>query len=118
MGVAGLSNRHGDTVRLKDGARRAFYEIATSPSFADVIVAVASTSLEPSYSHACLEGIVILPGRTLRQMIRCVWRYSVLASEIPDSIFIISLQLSLTFFFWTYKETIRLDERAQNIAFS
>lgn len=70
LGVVGLSNRHGDTVRLYDGARRALYELATNQEYKNVIVAVASTSLKPPYSHACLEVIEILPGKTLRQMIQ------------------------------------------------
>jgi len=68
-GVVGLSNHHGDTVRLYDGARQALYELATNPKYQNVIIGVASTSLEPSYSYACLEGIEILPGHTMRDMI-------------------------------------------------
>ncbi|KAL3923486.1 MAG: hypothetical protein SGARI_006207 [Bacillariaceae sp.] len=69
-GVVGLSNQHGDTVRLYDGARRALYALVTDPLYSDVTIAVASTSLEPSYSHACLEGIEVLPGRKLRDVIQ------------------------------------------------
>ena len=69
-GVVGLSNQHGQTVTLYEGARRALYELATNPHYQNVIVAVASSSLEPTYSHACLEGIEILPGKTLRSFIQ------------------------------------------------
>ena len=69
-GVVGLSNRHGDTVRLYEGARRALYEVVTDPLYSDVTIAVASSSLEPTYSHACLEGIEVVPGRTMRDVIR------------------------------------------------
>jgi len=70
QGVVGLKNKHGDTVRLYDGARRALYELATDPQYRNVVIAVASTSLEPRYSHACLEGIEVLPGKTMRDMIQ------------------------------------------------
>ena len=69
-GVVGLSNQHGDTVQLYGGARRALYELVTDSLYSDVTIAVASSSLEPTYSHACLEGIEILPGRTLRDVIQ------------------------------------------------
>ena len=69
-GVVGLANQGGQTVTLYEGARRALYELATDVRYRDIIVAVASTSLEPTYSHACLEGIEILPGKTMRSIIR------------------------------------------------
>ncbi|CAB9509477.1 expressed unknown protein [Seminavis robusta] len=70
QGVVGLSNQHGDTVTLYEGARRAMYELVTNPEYQGVIIAVASTSLEPSYSHACLQGLEVLPGKTLRHVIQ------------------------------------------------
>ena len=69
-GVVGLSNQAGQTVTLYNGARRVLYELATNPDYRDVIIAVASTSLEPTYSHACLDGIEILPGKTMRNLIQ------------------------------------------------
>ncbi len=65
MKVPGTSQ----TVYLFDGARRALRELALDPKFKDVLVAVASTSLEPSYSHKCLDHIQILPHVTMRDMI-------------------------------------------------
>ena len=69
-GVVALKNSHGQQVSLFDGARRALYELVTNPIYKDVQVAVASTSLEPSYSHACLRGIEILPGQSMRDVIK------------------------------------------------
>lgn len=60
--------RYRDTVTLYDGARRVLYELATNPIYKDVLLATASSSLEPSYSYACLAGIEILPGRTMGDM--------------------------------------------------
>lgn len=68
-GTIGMQNNQGDTVKLYDGARRTLYELATNPIYKNVQIAVASTSLEPTYSHACLEGLEVIPGVTLRQMI-------------------------------------------------
>lgn len=65
MKVAGTSQ----TVYLFDGARRALREIAVDPKYKGVLIAVASSSLEPTYSHACLKNIEILPGLTMRGMI-------------------------------------------------
>lgn len=70
QGVIGLANQHGDTVKLYEGARRTLYELATNPIYQGIIIAVASTSLEPSCSHACLEGLEILPGRSLRDLVQ------------------------------------------------
>ena len=68
-GVVGLQvPRYRDTVTLYDGARRVLYELATNPIYKDVLLATASSSLEPSYSYACLAGIEILPGRTIGDM--------------------------------------------------
>ena len=68
-GVVGLQvPRYRDTVMLFDGARRVLYEIATNPIYKDILLATASSSLEPSYSYACLAGIEILPGLTMGDM--------------------------------------------------
>jgi len=61
---------NGPTVRLFDGARKALREIVFDPKYEGVILAAASSSEEPSYSHACLEGIEVLPGLFLRDMIQ------------------------------------------------
>ena len=58
----------GTIVTLFDGARRALREIALDPRFKGVLVAAASSSLEPTYSHACLNSIEVLPGLTMRDM--------------------------------------------------
>ena len=68
-GVVGLQvPRYRDTVMLYDGARRVLYELAVNPAYKDVSLATASSSLEPSYSYACLAGIEILPGLTIGDM--------------------------------------------------
>ena len=68
-GVVGLQvPRYRDTVTLYDGARKVLYELATNPIYKDVLLATASSSLEPSYSYACLAGIEILPGLTMGDM--------------------------------------------------
>lgn len=72
-GVVGMQvPRRRQTVRLFDGARAVLLEFATDPKYAGVLLAAASSSLEPSYSHICLEGIEILPGLTLRDMFKYV----------------------------------------------
>jgi magnesium-dependent phosphatase 1 len=69
-GVVGMKvPNNGPTVKLFSGARKALYELVTDPMYAGIILAAASSSEEPSYSHACLENIEILPGLTLRQII-------------------------------------------------
>jgi len=68
-GVVGLQvPRYRDTVVLYDGARRVLYELATNPIYKCVLLATASSSLEPSYSYACLAGIEVLPGLTMGDM--------------------------------------------------
>ena len=42
-----------EVVELYEGARQALRELATNSVYKDVQIAVASTSLEPSYSRAC-----------------------------------------------------------------
>ena len=65
----GYNNDSEEVVELYPGARQALRELATNSVYKDVQVAVASTSLEPSYSRACLEGIEILEGTTMKDMI-------------------------------------------------
>jgi magnesium-dependent phosphatase 1 len=70
QGVVGLKCPHnGPTVRLFDGARKALRELATDPKYEGVVLGAASSSEEPTFSHACLENIEVLPGLTLRNMI-------------------------------------------------
>ena len=58
-----------EMVALYPGARRVLRELATNRRYAGIRVAVASTSLEPSYSRACLAGIEVMPGLTMKDMI-------------------------------------------------
>ncbi|GFH45331.1 hypothetical protein CTEN210_01805 [Chaetoceros tenuissimus] len=69
IGVVGMNVPNGQTVYLYDGARRALREIATNPRFKRVLIGVASTSLEPSYSRHCINNIEIIPGLTMRDLI-------------------------------------------------
>jgi len=78
LGTVGLSvpkrksRGHGnrsETVRLYDGARRALRTLATDPAYRDIVLAVASSSLEPSYSRACLRSLEVVPGVTVRDML-------------------------------------------------
>ena len=64
MRVPGTSQ----TVYLYDGARRALREIATDDKYNDVLIAAASSSLEPTYSHQCLNNIEIIPNVTMRDL--------------------------------------------------
>eukprot|EP00555_Chaetoceros_dichaeta_P003766 CAMPEP_0198249564 /NCGR_PEP_ID=MMETSP1447-20131203/1059_1 /TAXON_ID=420782 /ORGANISM="Chaetoceros dichaeta, Strain CCMP1751" /LENGTH=195 /DNA_ID=CAMNT_0043934235 /DNA_START=216 /DNA_END=803 /DNA_ORIENTATION=+ len=68
IGIVGMGVPRGPTVQLFDGARKALREIALDPKYEGVIVAAASSSEEPTYSHACLEGIEVLPGLFMRDM--------------------------------------------------
>jgi len=68
-GVVGMQvPRYRDTVVLYDGARKVLHELATNPLYEGVLLATASSSLEPSYSYACLDQIEILPGLTVGEM--------------------------------------------------
>jgi magnesium-dependent phosphatase 1 len=70
-GVVGLKvPPAGPTVRLFPGARQVLRELATDPKYANVIIASASSSEEPSFSYACLRGIEVLPGLTMDKMFR------------------------------------------------
>ena len=73
VGTMGMQVPGGPTVKLFDGARRALREIALDPKYKGVIIAAASSSEEPTYSHSCLEGIEVLPGLTMREMFRYVY---------------------------------------------
>jgi len=57
-----------ECVRLFHGARLALRELALNPKYRGIKLAAASSSLEPSYSHTCLQGIEVVPGLTLRDM--------------------------------------------------
>eukprot|EP00980_Cylindrotheca_fusiformis_P012941 scaffold3236_cov66-Cylindrotheca_fusiformis.AAC.7 len=73
QGVVGLTvPRYNSTVALHSGARKVLHELATNPIYKGVQLATASSSLEPSYSYACLDGIEILPGLVMADMMRCV----------------------------------------------
>eukprot|EP01062_Namystynia_karyoxenos_P009324 TRINITY_DN13300_c0_g1_i1.p2 TRINITY_DN13300_c0_g1~~TRINITY_DN13300_c0_g1_i1.p2 ORF type:complete len:233 (+),score=53.97 TRINITY_DN13300_c0_g1_i1:70-699(+) len=70
-GAAGLRcGKDGPVVRLFPGALRALHELHSAPEFAGVQVAAASSSLEPSYSAACLEGLEVAPGVSIGSMFR------------------------------------------------
>eukprot|EP00667_Euglena_gracilis_P025583 EG_transcript_30111 len=64
QGVVGLRAGR-DVVRLHSGALIALQQLCTDPLLQSVIVAAASTSLEPTYAHSCLDGLEILPGTTV-----------------------------------------------------
>jgi len=70
IGIVGMQVPRGPTVRLFDGARQALREIALDEKYKGVIVAAASSSEEPTFSHACLNGIEVLPGLTMRDMFK------------------------------------------------
>lgn len=71
QGVVGLQvMRYSDTVKLYPGARKVLYELATNPKYRGITLATASSSLEPSYSYACLDGIEILPSVSMGDMMR------------------------------------------------
>mmetsp|Transcript_9038 Transcript_9038/g.19367 ORF Transcript_9038/g.19367 Transcript_9038/m.19367 type:complete len:287 (-) Transcript_9038:1635-2495(-) len=59
----------GEVVELYPGARLALRELATNPRYRHVEIAVASTSLEPSYSRAALRGIEVIPDVSVMDMI-------------------------------------------------
>ena len=72
QGVVGLQvPRRGrtSTVELYPGARQALYRLATDPAYRGIVLAAASTSLEPRYSDACLRALEILPHLTLHDML-------------------------------------------------
>lgn len=65
----GCNDASEEIVELYPGARRVLRELATNSKYGDVKIAVASTSLEPSYSRACINGIEIVGGVTMKDMI-------------------------------------------------
>jgi len=65
----GCANDGEEVVELYPGARLVLRELATNPKYAAVKIAVASSSLEPSYSRACINGIEIVDGVTMKNMI-------------------------------------------------
>ena len=67
-GGGGVDND--EMVELYPGARLALRELALNPKYRHVQIAVASSSLEPSYSRACIHGIEIVPDVTMKDMIR------------------------------------------------
>lgn len=67
--VGGTNDDDGTTVYLYDGARRVLRELALNPRYKDIILAAASSSLEPSYSRACLHHIEIIPDVTMNQLL-------------------------------------------------
>lgn len=58
-----------EVVELYPGARLALRELVMNPKYRGIKVAFASTSLEPSYSRACLDGIEIVEGVTMRSIV-------------------------------------------------
>ena len=50
------------TVKLHTGCLVALRELHANPAFANTKVAVASSSLVPEYSVACMDGLEVLPG--------------------------------------------------------
>ena len=61
----------GDIVELypDPGAWRTLRELATNPKYREVKIPVPSTSLEPAYSMACIDGIGVVEGVTMGDMI-------------------------------------------------
>ncbi|GMI08967.1 hypothetical protein TrVE_jg11426 [Triparma verrucosa] len=60
-GVIGMKCSSGETVKLFPAALKILQRIASN-EFENVTFGVASSSEEPSYSRACLQGLEILPG--------------------------------------------------------
>lgn len=58
-----------EIVALYPGARHVLRQLAMNPIYKNVQLAVASTSLEPSYSMACIDGLEIVEGVKLRSML-------------------------------------------------
>ena len=65
----GYNQDYEEIVELYPGARLALRELATNPKYKEVKIGVASSSLEPSYSKACIESIEIIEGVTMKDMI-------------------------------------------------
>ena len=71
-GEAAADSR-GDIMELYPGARQTLQEVATNPKYREVKIAVASMSLEPAYSRACINGIKVIKGMTIGDMIHEEW---------------------------------------------
>ena len=73
LGVRGNRRRWGsheeEVVELYPGARLALRELLTKPEYKNIQIGVASTSLEPSYSRACIAGIEITEGVYLKDIV-------------------------------------------------
>jgi magnesium-dependent phosphatase 1 len=65
----GRLNDDEEIVELYPGARLVLRELATNPKYSGVKIAVASSSLEPSFSRACISGIEIIEDVTMKDMI-------------------------------------------------
>lgn len=65
----GYGNDDEEIVELYPGARLVLRELATNSKYAGVKIAVASSSLEPSFSRACIRGIEIIEDVTMKDMI-------------------------------------------------
>ena len=65
----GYANDDEEVVELYPGARLVLRELVTNPKYEGVKIAVASTSLEPSYSRACINGIEIVDDVTMKDII-------------------------------------------------
>ena len=74
VGVIGLRvPGTSQTVYLYDGARQALREIALNKAkqYKNTLIAVASTSLQPSYSRQCIQNIEIIPGVSIDDLLDC-----------------------------------------------
>ena len=58
-----------EVVELYHGARLALRELISNPEYKNIQIGVASTSLEPSYSRACIAGIEISQEIYLKDII-------------------------------------------------
>lgn len=97
-GIIGMKVPNGPTVRLFDGARKALCELATDPKYQGIVLALASSSEEPSYSAACL-NIDILPGLSMKQMFSFVQigRTGQLSSRKTTHLSLIQKESSVSF---------------------
>jgi hypothetical protein len=119
-GVVGLKvPRYGDTVTLFEGARRVLHELATNPIYKGLPLATASSSLEPSYSYACLDGIEILPRVTMGDLMRYVCMYVCLyfvsSSSSSSSMCYSHIVCGSFFFINKFTVPIKLDERVISV---
>lgn len=68
-GWGGCNNEGEEIVELYVGARLVLRELLLNPKYQHVKIAVASTSLVPSYSRACIAGLEIIEGTTMKDVI-------------------------------------------------